>query len=80
MKTRLPFCENGPVQNTVVEVSTRHKWVKALSTSAQIWTPFYYPFMCKKNCCMSGKQCSSWSDATFCGMDVHVPVNVCIVQ
>ena len=36
-------------------------------TCPKIWNiPFYYLLICLKYCCMYGKQCRPWSDATFC--------------
>ena len=36
-------------------------------TCSKIWaSTIYYPMLCLKNCCMSGKQFRSWWDAMFC--------------
>ena len=38
-------------------------------TCPKIWnSPSYYLLMCLKYCCMCGKHCRPWSDATFSGI------------
>ena len=38
-------------------------------TCPKIWnSPFCYPLMYLKCCCMYSKQCRPWSDAAFCGV------------
>ena len=54
-----PYCNNHKYWDTL---STYH-------TAPKIWnSSFYYLLMCPKYCCMCGKQCWPWSDATFCGI------------
>ena len=43
--------------------------LSAYHTCRKTWnSPFYYPLMSLKYCCMYGKQCRPWSDATFCSI------------
>ena len=53
------YCNNAKYWDTL---SAYHTCLKIY------YSPFYCLLMCLKYCCIYGKQCRPWSDATFCGI------------
>ena len=72
-RKKVPYQELCDIQqNLKSRYPTDAKYLDTLSTyhtCPKIWNgPFYHLLTCLKYCCMYGKQCRPWSNATFCGI------------